>query len=89
MLSNLTGTSNSASFSNSLYKVFGHAAVSEINKQTHAAVSEINKQTHTDTWFTNKNTVKQNTEYSSSFPQNWKWQQLSPFFWGSKKFKFH
>lgn len=78
MLSSVTGTSNSASFSNSLYKVFGHAAVSEINKQT-----------HTDTWFTNKNTVKQNTEYGSSFPQNWKWLQLSPFFWGSKKFKSH
>lgn len=73
MLSNMTGTSNSASFSNSFYKVLGHAAVSETNKQT-----------HTDTWLTNKNIVKQNTEYSSSFPPNWKWLQLCPFFWGSK-----
>lgn len=73
MPSNITGTSNSASFSNSFYKVLGHAAISETNKHT-----------HTDTWLTNKNVVKQNTEYRSSFPPNWKWLQLYPFFWGSK-----
>lgn len=74
MPSNITGTSNSASFSNSFYKVLGHAAISETN--TH---------THTDTWLTNKNVVKQNTEYHSSFPPNWKWPTTIPILLGVKK----
>lgn len=59
MLSNMTGTSNSASFSSPFLKVFDNRSC-DIRKKI-------------DIWITNKNILKQNTDHSSNLPKNWKW----------------